>query len=113
MVAGKPSQLENPRARNLFVFCTSTLEENVTDTSSSISRQALKKYILANNKTNAASPAVFDAQFNKALRTGVEKGDFTQPKGTLFLLPLSCLSVYLSHGLVHLLRSVMPRYNDL
>ncbi|MCJ1471422.1 hypothetical protein MMC13_000061 [Lambiella insularis] len=45
------------------------------------SRQALKKYILANNKTSAASPAVFDTQFNKALRTGVEKGDFQQPKG--------------------------------
>ena len=45
------------------------------------SRQALKKYILANNKTSAATPAVFDNQFNKALRTGVEKGDFQQPKG--------------------------------
>ena len=68
----------------------------VTDISSPISRQALKKYILANNKTNAASPAVFDAQFNKALRTGVEKGDFTQPKGMLFLFPFSCLSLYSS-----------------
>ncbi|KAA6411356.1 MAG: histone H1 [Lasallia pustulata] len=46
------------------------------------SRQAIKKYILANNKTAAATPTVFDTQFNKALRTGVEKGDFTQPKGT-------------------------------
>jgi len=46
------------------------------------SRQALKKYILANHKTSAGSQAVFDQQFNKALRTGVEKGDFTQPKGS-------------------------------
>lgn len=46
------------------------------------SRQALKKYILANHKTLAGSQAVFDQQFNKALRTGAEKGDFTQPKGT-------------------------------
>lgn len=45
------------------------------------SRQSVKKYILANNKTNAATPAVFDNQFNKALRTGVEKGEFAQPKG--------------------------------
>lgn len=45
------------------------------------SRPAIKKYILANNKSTASSPAVFDSQFNKALRTGVEKGDFTQPKG--------------------------------
>ena len=47
------------------------------------SRQALKKYILANKQTSAATPAVFDNQFNKALRTGVEKGDFLQPKGML------------------------------
>jgi len=45
------------------------------------SRQAVKKYIQANNTISAASPAVFDQQFNKALRTGVEKGDFSQPKG--------------------------------
>lgn len=45
------------------------------------SRQGLKKYILANNKSTAATPAIFDSQFNKALRNGVEKGDFTQPKG--------------------------------
>ena len=45
------------------------------------SRPAIKKYILANNKTAAASSAVFDAQFNKAIRTGVDKGDFEQPKG--------------------------------
>ena len=59
------------------------------------SRQALKKYIQANNKTSAATPAVFDNQFNKALRTGVEKGDFTQPKGKLLLL-LYCVSWPLS-----------------
>lgn len=58
----------------------STLDVSIL-TLSLYSRQALKKYILANNKTSAATPAVFDNQFNKALRTGVEKGDFTQPKG--------------------------------
>jgi hypothetical protein len=46
------------------------------------SRQTIKKYIQANNKTGGASQAVFDSQFNKAIRTGVEKGDFNQPKGT-------------------------------
>lgn len=49
------------------------------------SRHAIKKYILANNKTAAATSAVFDAQFNKALRSGVEKGEFSQPKGTCLL----------------------------
>ncbi|KAJ5377768.1 Histone H1 [Penicillium cataractarum] len=45
------------------------------------SRQAIKKYVSANNKINVASQATFDAQFNKAIKAGVEKGEFTQPKG--------------------------------
>ncbi|KAK5790299.1 hypothetical protein VI817_007586 [Penicillium citrinum] len=44
-------------------------------------RQAIKKYVSANNKINVASQATFDAQFNKAIKAGVEKGEFTQPKG--------------------------------
>lgn len=35
----------------------------------------------ANNKVTSATQAAFDSQFNKAIKTGVEKGDFTQPKG--------------------------------
>lgn len=45
------------------------------------SRQSIKKYVQNNNDLNNASPAVFDNQFNKAIKAGVEKGDFTQPKG--------------------------------
>lgn len=45
------------------------------------SRSALKKYILANNK-NIAQGATFDTQFNRAIKAGVEKGEFAQPKGT-------------------------------
>lgn len=45
------------------------------------SRQSIKKYVLANNKIAVASTAAFDAQFNKAIKTGVDKGEFTQPKG--------------------------------
>ncbi|KAI9839398.1 MAG: hypothetical protein M1838_004335 [Thelocarpon superellum] len=45
------------------------------------SRQAIKKYVQANNKINAVSPAVFDSQFNRSLKAAVEAGDFTQPKG--------------------------------
>jgi len=44
------------------------------------SRQSLKKYILANYQTGA-TPAAFTNQFNKALASGVEKGEFSQPKG--------------------------------
>ncbi|KAL2853870.1 hypothetical protein BJY01DRAFT_205972 [Aspergillus pseudoustus] len=45
------------------------------------SRQSIKKYVLANNKLAPASQNAFDSQFNKAIKTGVEKGDFLQPKG--------------------------------
>ncbi|KAL2058441.1 hypothetical protein ABVK25_001169 [Lepraria finkii] len=45
------------------------------------SRSALKKYILANNK-NVTPGATFDTQFNRAIKGGVEKGEFAQPKGT-------------------------------
>lgn len=42
-----------------------------------------------NNKINITSQAAFDAQFNKAIKAGVEKGEFTQPKGMyLFLFSL-------------------------
>ncbi|KAJ5594442.1 linker histone H1 and H5 family-domain-containing protein [Penicillium hispanicum] len=45
------------------------------------SRQAIKKYVTSNNKIAIASQGAFDAQFNKAIKAGVEKGEFTQPKG--------------------------------
>ncbi|KAK1715490.1 uncharacterized protein BDZ83DRAFT_635667 [Colletotrichum acutatum] len=46
------------------------------------SRQSLKKYVKANNQINTVSDNMFDSLFNKALRAGVEKGVFEQPKGT-------------------------------
>ncbi|KAL4866651.1 linker histone H1 and H5 family-domain-containing protein [Aspergillus spectabilis] len=45
------------------------------------SRQSIKKYVKANNKLSTASSNAFDSQFNKAIKVGVEKGDFLQPKG--------------------------------
>lgn len=45
------------------------------------SRQSIKKYVQANNKINSVSQSAFDVQFNRALKTGVEKEMFTQPKG--------------------------------
>ena len=52
------------------------------------SRSALKKYILANNK-NVTPGATFDTQFNRAIKGGVEKGEFAQPKGKSIYFP-SC-----------------------
>ncbi|KAL3472673.1 linker histone H1 and H5 family-domain-containing protein [Aspergillus californicus] len=45
------------------------------------SRQSIKKYVQSNNKLAPASSNAFDSQFNKAIKTGVEKGEFLQPKG--------------------------------
>ncbi|KAI3318936.1 hypothetical protein HD806DRAFT_510416 [Xylariaceae sp. AK1471] len=44
------------------------------------SRQSLKKYVKANN-TITATDNMFDSLFNKALKVGVDKGIFEQPKG--------------------------------
>ncbi len=45
------------------------------------SRQALKKYIQANNNINVPSTKTFDSLFNRTLKAGVDSGDFAQPKG--------------------------------
>lgn len=45
------------------------------------SRQSIKKYVKSNNKITTTSETQFDSLFNKALKSGVEKGDFLQPKG--------------------------------
>ncbi|KAI0202141.1 hypothetical protein F4808DRAFT_79805 [Astrocystis sublimbata] len=44
------------------------------------SRQSLKKYVKANNTINAGD-VMFDSLFNRALKAGVDKGIFEQPKG--------------------------------
>ncbi|OTB10365.1 hypothetical protein K445DRAFT_323056 [Daldinia sp. EC12] len=56
------------------------------------SRQQLKKYVKANNTINVTDK-MFDSLFNKALKAGVDKGIFEQPKGA------SCLAnVYLRNN---------------
>lgn len=45
------------------------------------SRQSLKKYVKANNNLTTVTANMFDSLFNKALKNGVEKGVFAQPKG--------------------------------
>jgi len=52
---------------------------NLKDRSGS-SRTALKKYVKANNKITA-NDTMFDSLFNRALKSGVDKGAFAQPKG--------------------------------
>ncbi|KAL9632538.1 MAG: hypothetical protein Q9164_005260 [Protoblastenia rupestris] len=49
------------------------------------SRSTLKKYVQANNK-GMEPGASFDNMFNKAIKSGVEKGEFAQPKGGLIFI---------------------------
>jgi hypothetical protein len=51
--------------------------------------------VSSNNKINVASQATFDAQFNKAIKAGVEKGEFTQPKGKSQLISVDSLRALL------------------
>jgi hypothetical protein len=45
------------------------------------SRQAIKKYIKANNKLGSTTEATFNSHINRALATGEETGVFERPKG--------------------------------
>jgi hypothetical protein len=45
------------------------------------SRQAIKKYIKANNSLGDVSDGIFTSRVNRAIQAGVEKGQFEQPKG--------------------------------
>lgn len=84
MVAGQSSLSLNSCFRVFVYLFVALLHQTFIDLPLPHSRPTIKKYIQANNKSTAATQAVFNSQFNKALRTGVEKGDFTQPKGTVY-----------------------------
>lgn len=55
------------------------------------SRQAIKKYIKANNNLGATSDAAFNSHINRALAAGEEGGVFERPKGkwSFFFLDLA------------------------
>lgn len=48
------------------------------------SRQAISKYLKANNDIGSPSDAMFKARFNGAIRKGLDNGDFTFPKGEFY-----------------------------
>ena len=58
----------------------------------STSRQKLKQYVKSNNNITV-SQNMFDSLFNKALKNGVEKGVFQQPKGTRHPFPPCLLTL--------------------
>ncbi|KAK7540588.1 linker histone H1 and H5 family-domain-containing protein [Phyllosticta citribraziliensis] len=45
------------------------------------SRQAIKKYVMANNKIGDITDNQFNQHINRAIQQGVAKGIFDQPKG--------------------------------
>lgn len=50
----------------------------------SSSRQAIQKYIRANNDVGTISDNMYKSLVNRAISTGEEKGEFTRPKGMFF-----------------------------
>lgn len=45
------------------------------------SRQAIKKYILANNNLGATTDAAYNTHLSRALSSGEQQGVFSRPKG--------------------------------
>ena len=74
---GESGVSDSDAPRRLFTCALLTL---------AYSRQALKKYVKANNDIKAQD-AMFDSLFNRALKTGVDKGVFAQPKGMFLSSP--------------------------
>ncbi|OJJ78326.1 hypothetical protein ASPBRDRAFT_37544 [Aspergillus brasiliensis CBS 101740] len=90
MVAGKLFGVSSPPpdagSRSLATWQPTTLSSSRSRLTRLVffldcSRQSIKKYVQANNKIASASTNAFDSQFNKAIKAGVEKGEFLQPKG--------------------------------
>lgn len=73
---------ETVQSRFVYFFARVFFDEHLADPIVAHSRPSLKKYLKANHKNLASSDTIFDTQFNKAIKSGVEKGDFAQPKGT-------------------------------
>ncbi|KAK9462880.1 winged helix-turn-helix transcription repressor DNA-binding protein [Lipomyces oligophaga] len=72
-ITKKAAVAEHPAYKDMIKEAILTLKER-----NGSSRQALKKYIQNNFKVKAA---IFETQFNAALKRGVSAGDFVQPKG--------------------------------
>ncbi|KAI9745873.1 MAG: hypothetical protein M1818_000554 [Claussenomyces sp. TS43310] len=73
--ASKSKTSSGPSYQDMIKDAITTLKDRQGS-----SRVALKKYVKANNKINV-NDAAFDNLFNKALKSGVDKGIFAQPKG--------------------------------
>jgi hypothetical protein len=59
-----------------------SIYKSCANQSLSNSRQAIKKYIQANNTLTGTSETAFSSHLNRALKSGEENGVFERPKGT-------------------------------
>lgn len=59
------------------------------------SRQAIQKYIKANNSLGDVSDAMFKSHVNRAIVSGEKAGDFTRPKGMFRPVPDQVILVYI------------------
>jgi histone H1/5 len=59
------------------------------DTDRLRSRQAIQKYIKANNTLGDVTDAMFKSHVNRAIASGEKNGDFTRPKGEFRTFPVA------------------------
>lgn len=94
MVAGQFSRSRARATSRATSFAY--VRELSADLSHSISRQAIKKYIQANNNLGATTDAMFSSHLSRAIAAGEKSGDFSRPKGqfspALPPIPFVCLS---------------------
>lgn len=82
-----PSKVTTPKAKANTSSSHASYQDMITEAIINLkerngsSRVALKKYVRANNSITV-SDNMFDSLFNKALKGGVDKGVFAQPKGS-------------------------------
>lgn len=77
----KPAAAATAPAHGSYIDMVKDAIINLKDRNGS-SRQAIQKYIHANNKIGNLSDLQFRKTVNRAIASGEEKGDFTRPKGT-------------------------------
>jgi len=65
------------------------------------SRQAIQKYIKANNTIGTVSDPTYRGHVNRAIVKGEETGIFLRPKGMFRTFPVHVLSVVVGQRVLH------------
>lgn len=86
MVQGTSPPGSSLRHRRQVLLPAQPSREHYADFWVLYSRQAIQKYIKANNNLGNPTDAMFKSRVNAAIRKGLDNGDFSFPKGTCTLL---------------------------